>query len=603
MLSPTPALRETRALRALSERTPARLKRQPKKPTPQFTATSRRTAFARDTRPALHDLLLPGPRRAQEGRGGAVAGVDTLRCLIRSPLIAVYAAAIPARTCGRPAAVPDHFWVFYLAATRHFSSSELLDQELRAHWDLVREEFWFEHSILLPNAKSNGDVPNGDDFRKWRTRNILPRTTKGRPVNQDRLEQLMGWLTNVSIPLALAVRRAEGGDGHRDLLTPAVWDCIAADGTVLDAPSDVRERIECDEDGAVLSRTIHGTRAKDPKNARVHHEVTSTGNKPHGAKKGLFNVAAVTKGLDTYTRVVVGLDIGHPGEGEVPIAMRVLHSFYARAGQTFPVLLYDGAIMPIHFQELMATHGVYCVNANYARPGAKHTPAVIAGPDGPQLPLGRGRRRYGVKAGQDKRTYTTPLESVNHEVDGYIHQHHLAADDGAVYETNRPALAGGTIHKVGLLVPTRLERLRDDIGEYFLRLTLSGDCAHGDRFHVSYELRKTRVNRDGNLPWTELVANIRVLPDALVEQFAEVAGRRNQVESFFSWLERCFYRKDRHASWGRDAQLFDLIGAALLHNTQAWAHLAYRHPAEAERLRRELATLAESMHDQNDNAA
>ena len=68
-------------------------------------------------------------------------------------------------------------------------------------------------------------------------------------------------------------------------------------------------------------------------------------------------------------------------------------------------------------------------------------------------------------------------------------------------------------------------------------------------------------------------------------------GQRNQVESFFSWLEACFYRKDRHASWGRDAQLFDLVGASLWHNTLTWAHLAYRHPEQDQLLRVELRNL------------
>jgi len=87
-------------------------------------------------------------------------------------------------------------------------------------------------------------------------------------------------------------------------------------------------------------------------------------------------------------------------------------------------------------------------------------------------------------------------------------------------------------------VPTRLERLHAEGDEYYFRLTLEGQCAHGGPFHVSYELRKTPLNRNGKLPWTELVANIRVLPDALVEQCAEVAGRRNQVESLLDVVGR-----------------------------------------------------------------
>lgn len=53
--------------------------------------------------------------------------------------------------------------------------------------------------------------------------------------------------TTVSAPLALAVRAAEGGDRPRDLLNPAVWDGIATDGSVRDAPSSVVEEAGGDE--------------------------------------------------------------------------------------------------------------------------------------------------------------------------------------------------------------------------------------------------------------------------------------------------------------------------------------------------------------------
>ncbi|MGB8650070.1 MAG: hypothetical protein WCD35_05350 [Mycobacteriales bacterium] len=550
----------------------------------QLSANSPRTLFGADNRPALADLQLPGPRREREGRGGAVATADTLRLLVRSPLLMAFTEAIPRRRTGRPPAVPDVFWVFYLAAMRYFSSAEKLDQELRSHWLLVREEFWFEHEVLLPDAKANGDVPNSDDFRKWRTRNVLTR--------ERRLAVLQTQLTTVSLPLALAIRRAEGGEAPRELHTPEVWDCIAADGSVFNAPSDVREEVVCDDDGEVLARTIIGSRAKDPARARVHHEVNANPNKPHGATQGLFNVAAVTKGRGSYTRVVLGVDIGEPGEGESPIAMRVLRGVYDQAGHTFPVLLYDGAVTPLLYQELTAAYGIYCVNANHARPRGKTEPQVTAGPTGPQTPVGYGTHRYGRKKGQQKPTYSTPLPSLNHHADGYVHQHHLVADDGAVYETNRPAHAGGNIHKTALLRPQRLERLTDDSGEYYLRLTLTAPCEYGTPYEVSYDLRKTPLNSDGHLPWRELVSNIRVLPDALTEQYAEVFGQRNQIESFFSWLERCFWVKDRHASWGRDAQLLDLLGASLLHNSTAWAHLAYRHPHHAQELRKQLNEIA-----------
>ena len=554
--------------------------------TPQCTAASRRTPFGPvDPRPLITELVLPGPRREREGRGGAMATTDMLRLLIRSPLLPVFTAVLPRRTKGRPAAVPDHFWVFYLTGIRVFASAEKLDQELRCHWELVREEFWFAHGVLLPDAKRNGSVPGSSSYRKWRDRNVV--ITDDVVRTAETLSALRAQLTTASLPLALAIRSAEGGDAPRDLLTPKIWDCVAADGSVFNAPSDVRLVIETDDNGEEVSLTVTGSRAKDLANARVHHEVTSASGKPHGAKEGLFNVVAVTKGVATYTRVVLGVDIGAAGEGETPIAMRVLRGVYDQAGQVFPVLLYDGAITPVHYQALLAEYGIYCVNANHARKGGKGRATPV--PGALQAPVGQGQRRYGRNGGEFKRTYFTALPSITHrDAAGAEHSHHLVADDGAVYETDRPMLSGGQADKLQVLRPSDLQRCLDAHGAYYLQLELTGQCDHGGNFQVSYDLRSSGSTR---VPWTALIANIRVLPDALITQFSEVYGQRNQVESFFSWLERCFWTKDRAACWGREAQLLDLLGAALLHNSITWAHLAYRHPLAAEQLAQDLAAL------------
>jgi len=431
--------------------------------TTQFSASSPRTEFTIDTRPALSALQLPGPRREVEGRGGATAAGVALRCMIRSPLLSAMVGAFPAPGVGRPPGMPDHFWIFYFSAVRYFSSAEKLDQELREQWKLVREEFWFEHGILLPDAKPNGDVPGADDSRGWRKRRILGR--------EGVLETVLAQLTQVSLPLALAIGRAEDTGPTRPLHQPAVWDLIAVDGTVMNAPSDVRQIQRLEDDGTVTT-WIEGSRAHDLKDARIHHHVNTKIKKPHGAVTGLFNLAAVTKGQDTYTRVVLAVDIGQDGEGEGPVAMRMLHDMYSRIGRAFPVLLYDGAMVPVYFQDLMAEHGIYCVNINKERPKPKKQrdgtyrpePTVKAGPSGPLTSPGIGQRRYGVKRGSSKRTFVTALESVLHEADGYKHHHHLAADDGAVYELNRPIRAGGEVHKTGLLTPVDLELLQESDG-------------------------------------------------------------------------------------------------------------------------------------------
>lgn len=573
---------------------PTNKKRAPKKaPTPQLSASSPRSPFTTDTRPKLATMTLPGPRRAQEGRGGAVATMVALRCIIRSPLLAAFTAAIPARTTGRKAAVPDIFWMFYLIATRHLASQELLDQELAANWPQIRTEFWFEHAILLPDAKANGDIPNSDDLRKWRTRNMSP----------DQIQELMRQLTTIAVPLALAIRRSEGGSWPRPLHLPEVWDAVAVDGTTLDAPSGVRLEERTEDDGTVTT-VLKNSRAKLDKDARVHHNM-SHHDKKHGSQHGLCNVVACVSGRGSYTRVVLGLDIAQTGEGEDRAAMLVLSALYDQVGAFFPVLLYDKAMKPTYYQDLMAKYGIYCVNPNYARPGNKESIAPVktavrkvkAGcPKHMLIPLGEGQSRYGTERGAPKRTYVSELAAVAHETNGLQHVHHLAADDGAVYELDRPFTTRKVVNKTQLLETVGVQRVRASNGEYTLRLTVQGACHLGGSFTTCVDLRKTELDREGSLPRTSVIANVRVIPDAS-ERFGAVYGKRNQIESFFSWLEGRFFVKDRHASWGRDNQILDLIGAALLENTWAWAHLAYRDPAQAATLTAELAAIGKRCED------
>lgn len=548
---------------------------------PQLTAGSPRARFERDERPSLADLDLPGPRRAREGRDGATEPVSRLQMLIRSPLLPVLAEGFVRYTTGRKPAVPTLFWVFYLCAVRAVVSAAVLDRLLHRYWRVIQAEFFWEHNIALPDAKPDGSVPGFDDYNKWRRLHL---------DKYDPLPALSDLLTLSGVALARAVRRAEDGDGQRDLLTPAMWDCVAADGTVMNAPSDVRRLKSTGADGQTEQRIIN-SRAKDPKNARIHEEVTESIDKPHGATKGLFNVAVTTKGLDSYTRVVLAVEIGKAHEGEPPIAMRALRRVYAVTGHEFPVLLYDGAMLPTNFQELMAEFGVYTVNANTARRRDKDEPKGDPDP-GLVGTFGYGQYLHGVRRGRTKRTYAMALPSIEHETGGITHQHHLVADDGAVYETDQPALSGEDLREIALVRPVGAVRLVDAAGRYYFRLTLAGACAHGGQFTVTYELRYTKHNSKGRLPWRSQIASIRVLPEALVEEYGEVNGRRNQIESFFSWMEHRYYLKDRAASWGRVAQILDLIGVASWHNTLAWAHLAYRYPQIAADLATELRELA-----------
>ena len=155
---------------------------------------------------------------------------------------------------------------------------------------------------------------------------------------------------------------------------------------------------------------------------------------------------------------------------------------------------------------------------------------------------------------------------------------------------DRPIHRGGTAQRLSALTSTKLQRHQDGDGKYWFQLTVSADCDRGGTFSMTQDLRDTELNSKGNLSWREPIANIRPIPD-IAEQYAGVMGHRNQSESFFSWAEKCYYRHDLAASWGRDSQLFDLIAIALLHNSETWAHLAYRHPGHAEEFKATIADL------------
>ena len=560
----------------------------PRRGNDRVSASSAKLSFTVDDRPTLAKLNLPGPRRELEGRGGATTPLTGLRSLIRCPLLPALATAIAPRTGGRPAAYPDIFWLFVLAANREFASNDKLLQFLKDHWTDIAKEFYFEHGVELPRQPGIAYA----SFNSWRTYAFIDRT--------HQLDIILSMFTTVSAPLALAVRAAEGGDRPRDLLHPAVWDCIAADGTVRDAPSNVIAVPELQDTGEWGVR-YDGSRAhvEHPARARVHEPMPEI-NKPHGAKKGLYNVVATTRGEASYSRTVLGMEIGQPREGEAPIAMRLLHRIYGHLGHELPTLVYDGAMMPIHWQDLMAQYGVFCVNANYARVASKvgrgrgESRNKDFDPD--STTTGEGSYKNGTKRGKKKATYVTQLDQQRchngHDGDNGWHVHFIAADDGSVYETDKAVLTGGmSAKRIQALVPVHAERVQGKNGRYFFRLQFRGECHKaGGQFTFTHDVEWTAPDNDGRIGWRTEIANVRLIPE-IAEIYPEVNGNRNQIEGFFSWMEQCFYRHDRAASWGHEAQVLDLIATGLLHNSETWAHLAYRNPEQATQLADQLQAL------------
>lgn len=520
----------------------------------------------------MRELELPGPRRERENRGGATSVATTITFLIRFPLLDRLAALFGARNkVGRPTP-PARYWLFYAALARELRSFEAADQELLAHWDLVRRE----HAALgigLPAAKPGtaNPVPGYHAFNRWRANRVL--------AAPGMLERLQESFTHASLELARLIGRSEGTD-TTDPLDPGLGQILCGDATVVRGPSDVTEEWVRDPDGT-LRRIVLGSRAKDLARARVLTRATNYSEvKKHGQKHGQYYVALSTKGTGTYTRVVLDVAMAQPGQAEINAAVPRIHRVLTAAPGQFQAVAYDGQVQLKHNLDLLRQHGVYVVNHNSRKSEARTD-------DDPDT-AGVTIRRHGQYKDQTIRTYATSLRSQSHVLpDGSTCVHHLLSDDGALYLADRPAGRGtpkkltppdarrtrGPVQQA--LFPTALHRTPTGTG-WQVDLEYRIPCPHGD---LPYRVRLTDTKPDskGSVAFDSTLGKHRVIPEACHAQFRKVYGARNQSESFFSWLEQRYVHKDRVASYEQGAQLLDLFAAAVLHNAEAWAHYAYRY--------------------------
>lgn len=534
--------------------------------------------FAVDDRPALDTFRLPGLRREVEGRGGAQATLEVMRYVIRCPLLPALVKALPARDYskgGRPAEIPDIFWFFYTVISREMASAEAARETILTHWVEVAKEFYFEHGIQLP-AEARFDHSG---FDSWRKRNITERKDA-----RLALEALLERFTRISAPLALAVRDAYAPSHQLDLMNPSTWDCLSGDGTVRNAPTDVRAT-EDDNGGTHLP----GTRAKDKTRARAHSPQRPN-TKDVGPKEGLHYVAITTQGDRYYTRTVLGLDIGDVREGEMTVADRVIDDVVAALGTKFSVFVYDGALLPTYFQRLIRK-GLMPVNSNTARDRTSgNHPGEGSETDAATNRTGIKARPYGKYKTRPKKTYVTSLNPVKCSAGGASHVHDICGDDGSVYELATRLRPGASTVQTQTLRRESVERVLLDDGTFCFDVTFTGTCDRSPTpatFSTTQRVQalpRTGNDRERSVARRSVLANIRLLPDT-DPRFAPTMGLRNQSESFFSWLERRYYFHDRAQSYERPAQRFDFLASALLHNSEVWAHLAVRHPDHATNLR------------------
>ncbi|WP_460966673.1 hypothetical protein [Pedococcus soli] len=430
-----------------------------------------------------------------------------------------------------------------------------------SHWEIVTTEFAAQ-GVALPPVKhgTSNPVPGYHAYNRWRSKHL---------VDGDLMAPLLTCLTSASLSLAQRIRDAEG-HATRDPLNPSLGEILCGDASVFHPPSDIRQETMYDEQTGDVVTLFRGSRATVGK-PRTHEEGGRYSKvKKHGPTDGFYHLALSTKGYDNYTRVILDVDVAEPGQAESDAARPMLDRVLAAAPGYFQAIAYDGQIYPRHALQLLTRHGTPVVNHNAVK--SKHNDAGADGDAGVTV------RAHGQYKDRKVRTFFTSLPSQHHSrPDKSLCTHHLISDDGAVYPCDR-ASGSGTPRKTGpIITPNRLVRSHNG-SAFDVELHYVIPCQHGD-LHYEVPLTATRADGRGRVAWDSELSAHRVIPEAWTDRFRAVFGARNQSESFFSWLEQRYVHKDRAASWGRRAQLADLAMAAILANSEAWAHYAYRHGA------------------------
>lgn len=577
--------------------------------TPAITSTTPSTATVQDERlarahatwayqdpdglPAMGKLQLPGPYRKKRNRGGATAIAVTMRILIRSPLIHHLADTFTSLTSktktseikskgGRPA-TPPAYWFFYAALARELASYERADKEVESHWDLIQAEFAAQgHNVRRTTTRDGSTkAPGYDGFEKWRNSKLLQDGPDGSErVPTFELRRVFERWSELSLDLAALIRQAEGR-ATGDPLRPSLGEILAGDATVMRMPSEVHTTGEVDPATGQLAvvgsrATGHSPRSKP----RVHRRGYTYSVKEHGPQNGWYYLALSAKGVDTYTTVLLDLDIAEPGVAESDAVFPMLQRTLSRAGQGyFLTLAYDGQMYPKHGLQLAQEYAVLLANHNAIRSNlSREERRELAAQPGL---AGSTQRRRGHHRGTTVGTYFTALpRQIVKRADGGFCLHYLVSDDGAIYLADRAQGAGSAKpKKVGPPIPPVevMKSLLSD-GTWQIKLIYQIPCEHGPHRYAVDITDPAQVNSKGQVSWSSNFATHRAYPDAIDALAKGPFGARNQVESAFSWLERRYEHKDRAAAWGHGAQLVDLLMAGVLINTEAWAHYVYRYP-------------------------
>lgn len=466
----------------------------------------------------------------------------------------------------------------------------------------------------LPNPVSRHDPATGEprDILEWLTAS----TESYKAGLPEVLSELRDTHERTALRLADSLRVQE----------PSPWENAArfssdelllADGTVIEPPSHVEVYATADAESGEVSTVVVGSRASD-KNAHARISVRQSSEKPYGPASGINHVALMLR--TEFGRVLLTID--RAMGGEVHAALDGLERIHALAPQRMRAICYDAALDGWQADYVLAKFGLLPISPLKAEEGddqaqqaatkrAKktyvkahgnpRTPSAsmhaellrtwMAGPDSPTATFNavkeyeqareEGRAAgSGLPLGQSvtiDRTHRIPtpkkslhgwINAESHTVDGRDCIHEIYLDNGGIWTVR---LHRGEYVKDQRLFGRAERRFDKHAGSYYLKHHFTLTCPE-DGTNITFEVtptaRAVRHDRVGSKPkGRHLSQDIRLVAES-DPLWRSIYGRRNDTESWFSWLKGCFIADEQSRfSINLNHQFLEILHAAALTNS------------------------------------
>lgn len=387
-------------------------------------------------------------------------------------------------------------------------------------------------------------------------------------------------------------------------------ELLVADGTWVQSPSTVESTPYTDPDTGEVKITYAGTKAENL--ARVRLPVKQASKKDHGPSSGINHVAVLVR--SSFGRVV--LSVERAMGGEVHSALDALERIHAQAPERFRAIAYDAALGGWQADYVVAKFGYLPIAPLAASKGdeadrqeklnpaqmmlrgakinrrnsteraqraaaqryagsaaAQGTPLHLAMREldaayeenraaGSAFPLGTAvtvDRKMRIPT--TKRSYHARLFNKTHEVDGHTCEHDVYVDNGGVWTvtTRRGALVKDErLH-------AKVRRVRDHGGGYALLHDFTWSCWHTGEVFTGQVTQRFSTKR-GSKAERNAGDNVRVIAEG-DRIWHSIYGRRNDSESWFSWLKDLGPEHGCTGSMDLNHQFLEILHAAALTNS------------------------------------